>query len=118
MSVDPRGLLAHVHPDLVKVIEAAAQSPQPFQVDYGIRTLAAEKAAVSSGHSETLHSRHLPDARYGGVAMAVDVIALDNAARGGIFAEGHESAVFGQIAEQIKAEIGRASCRERVSPYV
>jgi peptidoglycan L-alanyl-D-glutamate endopeptidase CwlK len=103
MSVDPHGLLAHVHPDLVKVITAAAQAPQPFQVDYGLRTLSAEQAAVASGHSETLHSRHLPDARYGGVAMAVDVIALNNDARGGIFATGHESDVFGQIADQIQA---------------
>jgi peptidoglycan L-alanyl-D-glutamate endopeptidase CwlK len=101
--LDPHNLLAQVHPDLVKVLVAARQTPQPFQVDYGIRTLAAEEQAVASGHSQTLHSRHLPDAHYGGVAMAVDVIALDNDAQGGIFASGHESDVFGQIADQIQA---------------
>ena len=50
-----------------------------------------------------MHSRHLPDTNYGGVAMAVDVIALDNDAQGGIFATGHESDVFGQIADQVQA---------------
>ena len=93
--------LAHVHPDLVKVIRAASQSPQPFTVVYGIRTLEAEAQAVASGHSQTMHSRHLPDARYGGVAMAVDVAALVDGQVS--FAPGHESDVFGQIADQIQA---------------
>jgi len=97
--VDPRSEanLAHVHPDLVAVMRAAAQSPQPFVVDYGIRTIQAEAAAVASGHSQTMHSRHLPDAHFGNLAMAVDVIA----GSGDPFAKGHEEAVFGQIAEQV-----------------
>ena len=74
--LDPHGLLVNVHPDLVKVITAASQSPQPFEVICGLRTLAAEQAAVASGHSQTMRSRHLPDANYGGVAMAVDIVAL------------------------------------------
>lgn len=76
--LDPHGLLAKVHPDLVKVLNAAAQTPQAFQIVYGIRTLAAEKAAVASGHSQTLHSRHLPDSHFGGLAMAVDIACLTN----------------------------------------
>ena len=78
MTLDPHNLLAAVHPDLVMVIEAAKQEPQPFEVIYGIRTLAAEEQAVTSGHSETLHSRHLADPHYGGKAMAVDIGVFDN----------------------------------------
>jgi peptidoglycan LD-endopeptidase CwlK len=78
MTLDPHNLLAQVHPDLVKVVDAAAQTPQPFEVIYGIRTMAAEEEAVATGHSETLHSRHLPDPHYGGVAMAIDIGVFDN----------------------------------------
>lgn len=92
--------LAHVHPDLAKVMRATAQTPQPFIVDYGIRTIQAEAQAVATGHSQTMHSRHLPDAHYGNVAMAVDVAALVGGKVS--FAPGHEAQVFGQIAAQVK----------------
>lgn len=99
--MDPRSErnLLQVHPNLAKVMRTAAQAPQPFVVDYGIRTIQAEAAAVASGHSQTMHSRHLPDAHYGNMAMAVDVIA----ATGDPFAKGHEAEVFGQIAAQVLA---------------
>ena len=64
------------------MILAASQVPQPFVVDYGIRTLAEEEEAVRTGHSETLHSRHLPDPHFhtaadpDGVAMAIDFACL------------------------------------------
>lgn len=95
MSLDPHGLLAHVHPDLVKIMQAAAQLPQAFQVVYGIRTLAAEQQAVATGHSTTLHSRHLPNKN--GVACAVDVAALT---------DGHidwNDKAYPAIATQVKA---------------
>lgn len=76
--VDPHKLLSQVHPDLVKVIQAAAQTPQPFEVIYGIRTLAAEQKAVAEGHSQTLHSRHLADAHFSGLAMAIDFGIFEN----------------------------------------
>lgn len=107
MSVDPRGLLAHVHPDLVRVMNAALQTPQPFIIVYGIRTLEAEKAAVASGHSQTTHSRHLPDKRYAnaanpdGLACAVDVAAMIDGKVS--FAPGQEAQVFGHIAVEVKA---------------
>jgi peptidoglycan LD-endopeptidase CwlK len=110
--MDPRSeaiLADHVHPDLVKVMRAAAQAPQPFIVDYGLRTLAAEQQAVATGHSETMHSRHLPDAHYGGDAMAVDVAALIGGQVS--FAPGHELAVFGQIAVQVKAAAAAAGVK-------
>lgn len=90
--------LAHVHPDLAKVIRDAAQEPQPFEVVYGIRTLAAEAQAVAMGHSTTMHSRHLPNKD--GLACAVDVAALTDGKVN--FAPGHEDEVFGKIAGQIE----------------
>ena len=91
--------LAHVHPALANVIRGAAQTPQPFEVTYGIRTLAAEAQAVASGHSQTMHSRHLPNKD--GVSCAVDVSPITDGQVN--FAPGHEAQVYGQIAVQIKA---------------
>lgn len=99
MDARSESFLLHVHPDLAKVMRAASQAPQKFVIDYGIRTLEAEAQAVATGHSETMHSRHLPDPHFGDVAMAVDVIA----GTGDPFAKGHEAAIFGQIAAQVKA---------------
>lgn len=90
--------LSKVHPDLCAVIRTALQTPQPFIVVYGIRTLEAEKQAVATGHSTTLHSRHLPNKD--GLSCAVDVAALLNGQVS--FAAGHEADVFGKIAKQIK----------------
>lgn len=93
--------LAHVHPDLCRVMRAAAQHPQPFVVVYGIRTEQAERQAVASSHSQTTHSRHLPQDHERLQACAVDVAALVGGKLS--FAPGHEQAVFGQIAGQVKA---------------
>ncbi len=101
MDARSEAMLAHVHPDLCKVIRAAAQSPQPFEVVYGIRTEAAEQQAVASGHSTTLHSRHLPQSHENMLACAVDVAALLDGKVS--FAPGREAEVFGQIAKQIQA---------------
>lgn len=98
MDARSEGCLAQVHPDLVAVMRTASQTPQGFIVDYGIRTIQAEEAAVASGHSQTMHSRHLPDAHYDNLAMACDVIATGPDP----FAVGHEARVFGQIAEQVQ----------------
>lgn len=99
MDARSESFFPHVHPDLVKVLRAAAQNPQPFLVVYGLRTLTAEQEAVSTGHSQTLHSRHLPNAE--GLACAVDVAAL--IAGKVSFAPGHEAIIFGGIASQMKA---------------
>jgi peptidoglycan L-alanyl-D-glutamate endopeptidase CwlK len=103
-NVDPRGLLTGVHPDLQRVIRAAAQEPQPFIVIYGLRTLAAEQEALASGHSETLHSRHLAQAHEHDTACAVDVVALTNG-EVDFCADSAQrcSDVFGQIADQVQA---------------
>ena len=64
--------LEHVHPDLVKLVHEAAEHVS-FVVIEGLRTLDQEKKNVASGHSQTLHSRHLPNKD--GVACAVDIMA-------------------------------------------
>lgn len=66
--------LIHVHPDLAAVIRKAARDCQ-FIVIHGLRTEDEEKAMVAKGASETMHSRHLPNAD--GLACAVDVACLD-----------------------------------------
>jgi peptidoglycan L-alanyl-D-glutamate endopeptidase CwlK len=102
VSLDPHNLLAMVHPDLVKIIEAAAQTPQPFQVVYGLRTEAAEEQAVATGHSATMHSRHLADANYDGKACAADVAALTDGEIDWTVSNA-EGGIYGQIAHQIMA---------------
>jgi peptidoglycan L-alanyl-D-glutamate endopeptidase CwlK len=99
--MDPRSeaCLTVVEPDLCKVIRGAAQAPQPFEVTYGVRTVAAEAHAVATGHSQTMHSRHLPDRA--GYAAAVDLTPLIDGELS--FAAGEEARVYGQLATQIKA---------------
>lgn len=65
--------LAHVEPDLVKVVRLAAEAVN-FIVIAGLRSAADEEKAVASGHSTTLHSRHLADKA--GLAAAVDLAAV------------------------------------------
>jgi peptidoglycan LD-endopeptidase CwlK len=81
--IDPHNLLSEVHSDLALVMRTAAQTPQAFQVVYGLRTPVAEEEAVQTGHSETTHSRHLAgggfnENGYAGKALAVDIACLDN----------------------------------------
>lgn len=55
-----RKRLEGVHPDLVKVIEAADEmTPLEFVVTEGVRTLARQQQLVAAGASKTLKSRHL-----------------------------------------------------------
>lgn len=64
--------LVGVHPDLVRVVERAAEiSPVPFVVTEGLRNLERQKALKAAGKSWTLDSRHL-------TGHAVDVVDADN----------------------------------------
>jgi peptidoglycan L-alanyl-D-glutamate endopeptidase CwlK len=101
--LDPHDLLFDVHPDLAKVLRAAAQTPQEFQVVCGLRSLASQRLAVATGHSETLHSRHLPVAHYGGVSCAVDVVCLDAGGRPSWTAQGVNGGAYGAAAAQVLA---------------
>lgn len=100
LSVDPHDLLAKVHPDLARVILTAFTTPLAFRVVYGLRSSEAETQACASGHSMTMHSRHLacPD----GLARAVDLAVLNP--DGSLnWAEGHEEALYGALSLQIMA---------------
>jgi peptidoglycan L-alanyl-D-glutamate endopeptidase CwlK len=102
--MDPKSeaYLVHVHPDLARVMRAAAQNT-PFEICYGVRTPEAEAAAVASGHSQTLHSRHLASKTpaYAGLSCAVDVAHLTPATRVIDWAPGHEQMVFSAIATNV-----------------
>ena len=104
--LDPHNLLAAVHPDLVRVMQTAAQEPVAFQVTYGLRTPEAEAQAVATGHSTTMHSRHLENGSgtgdYGDKALAVDITPIQN---GEITFTPSPSVeeVYGQMADQVKA---------------
>ncbi len=87
--------LEGVHPDLARIVRAAAKiSATPFIVIHGLRNVAEERANVAKGASTTMHSRHLPNAA--GLACAVDVAAE---------ADGHvswEPALYGHVAQAMK----------------
>ena len=102
MSVDPHGYLADVHPDLAAVVNSAAQGPIAFVVVYGIRTAAAEAQAVATGHSQTTHSRHLPQLGEGGKSCAIDFCVVGpNGALDWTVSDAQGGA-FGQVAKQLQ----------------
>jgi peptidoglycan L-alanyl-D-glutamate endopeptidase CwlK len=69
------GHLVGVHPRLTALVErVAAQTPVDFVVVQGVRTLAAEREAVATGHSETMNSLHL--VRKDGFGHAIDFAVL------------------------------------------
>lgn len=113
---DPHGLLAHVHPDLVKVILAAPLVPMAWQLDAGIRTIAEEEEAVKSGHSTTMHSRHLPDPKFpgpddpDGLAMAVDFVCVVNGQISWTVANA-AGGTYGTVAAQILGAAQRLGVR-------
>ncbi len=62
--------LQGVHPDLVKLVQAAAdKSPLQFFVIEGLRTAAMEAVDVAAGKSQAKHSRHL-----GGFAVDLGIM--------------------------------------------
>jgi len=62
--------LIGVHPDLVKVVRAAAKKAS-FIVTEGLRTKARQEQLVKAGASRTMNSRHI-------TGHAVDVAAVVN----------------------------------------
>lgn len=64
--------LVGVQAPLVEAVKyAIAITTQDFAVTQGLRTVAAEADAVASGHSKTMHSRHL-------TGHAVDLVPIVN----------------------------------------
>ena len=67
-----REKLAGVHPDLVRVILAAADAaPWPLQIIEGVRTVERQRELMAQGASKTMNSRHIPGVD--GLSKAVDV---------------------------------------------
>jgi len=67
-----RKTLTGVHPDLVRVVEAAAERcAVPMVVTEGLRNLERQRALVAAGKSWTLNGRHL-------TGHAVDIVDADN----------------------------------------
>lgn len=70
LSALSRSRLVGLHPDLVRVTEAAIQrTPVDFRVTEGLRTPQRQAQLVRAGASRTLNSRHL-------TGHAVDVAAM------------------------------------------
>lgn len=65
--------LERIHPDLVQVVKRALElSEVDFAVHDGIRTEAEQRKYLASGASQTMRSKHLPQAdSYG---HAVDLV--------------------------------------------
>lgn len=71
--------LNRVHPDLVKVIHAAAaRSPIKFVVTEGERTKAVQLEYVRTGKSKTMRSRHLPESNASKLSCAVDLAVWED----------------------------------------
>lgn len=74
--------LGGVHPDLVRVVRAAAaRCEQTFVVFEGVRTIARERTLIARGASSLknpFRCRHVPtqDPKYGLVGHAVDLVPL------------------------------------------
>lgn len=80
--------LAGVHPDLVRVVEAAAlRCDVPIVVTEGLRTQARQAELKAAGKSWTLNSRHL-------TGHAVDLVDADNF--------GYEAPDLAKIAKAMK----------------
>lgn len=102
-NVDPNNLLEDVHPDLVKVIKASSQEPVNFIVVYGIRTEEAEKKAVATGHSQSMHSRHLPQSHEDNKSCAIDFCVTDVNGKLDWTVSSTDGGNFGKAAQQIKS---------------
>lgn len=68
LSDRSRTNLEGVHPDLVRVVERAAELGGKFIVTEGLRTLDRQKQLLAAGKSKTLKSRHIR-------GFAVDMVA-------------------------------------------
>ena len=81
-AFDPHGRLAGVHPDLIKVVQAAALiCKQPFQVIEGLRTAARQAQLYAQGRTAPGNivtwvrvSNH--QAKPDGFGHAVDMVAI------------------------------------------
>lgn len=60
LGKESQSKLIGVHSELIKIVNLAIGiTYQDFSVVQGLRTLTDEQKAVATGHSQTMHSRHL-----------------------------------------------------------
>lgn len=79
LSVRDITRLNNVHPDLVKVIHAAAaRSAILFVVTEGVRALALQTEYFKTGKSKTMRSRHLPESNACKLSCAVDLAVWED----------------------------------------
>lgn len=75
LTTRDRARLASVHPDLVRVVERAAEITQTdFLVVEGLRTLERQRELFRAGKSKTMRSRHLLAPN--GFGHAVDIAPI------------------------------------------
>jgi peptidoglycan L-alanyl-D-glutamate endopeptidase CwlK len=97
-----RDRLKDVHPDLVRVVQLAAdRAPWPICVIEGARTLERQQKLMSQGASRTLKSRHIPGAD--GLAKAVDIAPAPDMTPSWAWPLYHQLA---PIVKQAAAELG------------
>jgi len=64
-----------VHPDLITVIERAIElTPYDFGISEGVRSVEEQRKNLEAGKSQTMDSKHLPQAD--GFGHAVDLFVL------------------------------------------
>ena len=74
--------LVGVDPGLVRVASVALiASPFDFGVTEGLRSIERQRILFARGDSDTMHSKHLPNAR--GLSEAIDVMAVGDLNRDG-----------------------------------
>lgn len=76
LSTRSLGRLEGVHPDMVETVKRAIKLTKiDFGVTCGLRTVNEQKRLVASGRSQTMNSKHIPQAD--GMSHAVDLVAYD-----------------------------------------
>ncbi len=71
--------LAGVHPDLVRVVERAAETAELlFIVVEGVRSPKRQSELMATGKAQTLRSRHLRESNACGMACAVDLAVWED----------------------------------------
>jgi len=61
------------HPDLVKLFEKVVEK-YDCSILEGVRSLERQTELFETGRSKTMKSKHLPNVKFGGVSLAVDVV--------------------------------------------
>jgi len=76
-SIKSLNNMTGVHPDMIRVLDRGIEiTPYDFGISEGLRTIEKQRENVQNGKSETMDSKHLPQAD--GFGHAVDIFVLVN----------------------------------------